>query len=122
MKIAVTSTGQTLEDKVDPRFGRCSYFVISEAESGKIEAISNPGRDAAGGAGPQATQAVSDAGVEVVITGNLGPNAAQALGALGIPVYQCESGTVAEAIERYKKGELKAISGPTVGSHHGMKG
>lgn len=121
MKIAVTSTGQTLDDVVDPRFGRCSYFVVVETESGKAEAVSNPGRDAAGGAGPQATQAVSDAGAETIITGNLGPNAAQALGALGIPVYQCESGTVAEAIERYKKGVLTAISGPTVGSHHGMK-
>ncbi|GAG79829.1 unnamed protein product [marine sediment metagenome] len=29
MKIAITSMGAKLEDKVDPRFGRCRYFILS---------------------------------------------------------------------------------------------
>jgi predicted Fe-Mo cluster-binding NifX family protein len=28
MKIAVSSTGQTLESAVEARFGRCPYFLI----------------------------------------------------------------------------------------------
>ncbi len=32
MKIAVTATGATLEAPLDPRFGRCPYFVIVEMD------------------------------------------------------------------------------------------
>ena len=120
MKIAVTATGEKIESEIDPRFGRCAFFIIYDLESGDFQAVPNPGREASGGAGPQATQAVADTGVEAVITGNLGPNAAQALQAINIPVYQFQNGTVAEAIEKYKAGELESISGPTVKSHFGM--
>ncbi|MBW2001843.1 MAG: NifB/NifX family molybdenum-iron cluster-binding protein, partial [Deltaproteobacteria bacterium] len=28
MKIAVSSTGTDLNSEIDPRFGRCAYFII----------------------------------------------------------------------------------------------
>ena len=28
MKVAITSTGDNLESKLDQRFGRCGYFII----------------------------------------------------------------------------------------------
>jgi len=37
VKIAISSTGQTLEDSVDARFGRCPYFIIVEIKDKKIK-------------------------------------------------------------------------------------
>ena len=33
MKIAVTSTGQTLSDPIDPRFGRAAFFILVDADT-----------------------------------------------------------------------------------------
>jgi predicted Fe-Mo cluster-binding NifX family protein len=44
MKVAITSTGNTTDSKLDQRFGRCSYFVIYDQETKGIEFIPNPGK------------------------------------------------------------------------------
>ncbi len=121
MKIAVTSKSNNLESEIDPRFGRCSYFIIVDSETMSFESISNESSMASGGAGIQAAQTVAKAGVEVVVTGNMGPNAFQTLSAAGIIVFTGANGTVKEAIEKYKKGELKEAEAPNVGSHSGMR-
>ena len=38
MKIAISATGSTLDAEVDPRFGRCQYFILAEPETMKFEA------------------------------------------------------------------------------------
>jgi predicted Fe-Mo cluster-binding NifX family protein len=43
MKIAVSATGPELEDLVDPRFGRCTYYIIADTETLKYEAVTNTG-------------------------------------------------------------------------------
>ena len=116
MKICVTSQGENLDAPLDSRFGRCKYFVIVDPETLEFEAISNPNMDARGGAGIQSGQIMANKQVEAVVTGNVGPNAFQTLNAAGIPVMTGASGTVREAIERYKKGELKPTEGPTSGA------
>jgi len=120
MKICVTATASSLDAQVDPRFGRCPYFVIVDSETMKFEAIPNLSQNAPSGAGIQAAQAVSSRGVKVLITGNVGPNAFQALSATGIKIVTGAFGTVREVIERYKRGELKETSTPTVRGHFGM--
>lgn len=72
MKIAITSEGQTLDAAVDPRFGRCGYFLIIDTDTDKVEALQNPGAQQTGGAGIQAGQLMASRGVEVVLTGNMG--------------------------------------------------
>jgi predicted Fe-Mo cluster-binding NifX family protein len=120
MKTCVTSEGGSLDSKVDPRFGRCQYFIIADTDTLEFEAIENPNIESMGGAGIQSAQLVSSKQVKAVITGNVGPNAFQTLQAAGIEIFTGASGTVKEAIEKYKKGEFKAVSDPSVGSHSGM--
>ena len=120
MKIAVTAKGNTLDSEVDPRFGRCSHFLIVDGDTMSFESISNESAMAYGGAGIQAAQAMAKAGVKAVVTGNMGPNAFQTLSAAGIKVFIGANGTIKEAIEKYKKGELKETESSNVSSHSGM--
>ncbi len=120
MKIAITAKGENLESEVDPRFGRCQFFIIIDPDTMEFEVMENPSAMAMGGAGPQASQAISGMGVEVVITGNVGPNAFQALNAAGIKVMTGASGTIKEVVEKYKSGNLAEAGNPTVGTHAGM--
>ena len=122
MKIGVSSTGKDLDAQVDPRFGRCSYFLIVDTETMSFESISNESAMASGGAGIRAAQTVAKEGVKVVITGNVGPNAFQTLSAAGIKVFTVTFGSIKEAIEKYKKGELRETEAASVSSHYGMGG
>ena len=122
MKVAVTSSGRSLDSAVDPRFGRCACFVVVETGDMSFEAVDNGAVSLGGGAGIQSARLVAERGATVVLTGNVGPNAHQALSAAGIQVVTGCSGTVAEAVERFKAGGLAAAAGPTVGSHSGMGG
>ena len=118
MKVAVSSEGKTLESKIDQRFARAPFFVFVDSETGEFEVHDNSGpMNAAHGAGPQASSLLADKGVEVLITGHIGPNAFRALNAAGIKVVTGASGTVAEALEKFKSGELKPASGSDVRGH-----
>jgi predicted Fe-Mo cluster-binding NifX family protein len=121
MKICITSEGKTLDSKINPRFGRCQYFMLTDTDTMLFEAVENVNIDASGGAGIQAGQLMASRGVKAVLTGNVGPNAFQTLKAAGIDVFTGISGTVKEVIEKYKQGGLKSEGGPTVSSHSGMK-
>ena len=122
MKIAVTAHEEKLESTVDPRFGRCRFFLVVDTETMRFESLSNESAMASGGAGIQAAQTVAKAGVKAIITGNVGPNAFQTLSAAGIKVFTGAFGSVKEAVEQYKKGELKETEAASVRSHFGMGG
>jgi len=122
MKVAVSSTGQDLNALVDARFGRCQYFIIVDSETMEFEAVANPSLAAMHGAGIQTAQMVASKGATVVLTGNCGPNAFQTLSAAGVQVIVGVSGTVKDAIEKYKRGDLQASSQPSVPGHFGTGG
>lgn len=116
----MTALSGNLEAQIDPRFGRCPYFVIVDSETMEFEAVPNTASGSMSGAGIQAAQTVASKGAEVLITGNVGPNAFQALSATGIKVVTGAFGNVREVIEKYKSGGLKETSSPTVRGHFGM--
>ena len=120
MKIAITATAASLDADIDPRFGRCQYFVIADPDTMEFEALENSGAMAGGGAGVSTAQMIADKGVAGVLTGNCGPNAYQALTAAGIKVVTGVSGKVQDAIQNYKSGKLEASSQPNVAEHFGM--
>ncbi len=72
MKVAITSTGNTLESTIDQRFGRCSYFVVYDTESKAMEFIPNPNKDGEDGAGPASVQLVASRNVNKIVSGEFG--------------------------------------------------
>ena len=109
MKICITSISPSLESKVDPKFGRCGYFIFTDTEKLGFESIENSHAVEGGGAGIKSGQLVSDHKVEVILTGNVGPNAYDTLKAAGIKIITGVSGTVKEVISKYKNGELSKM-------------
>ncbi|MFA4944787.1 MAG: NifB/NifX family molybdenum-iron cluster-binding protein [Lentisphaeria bacterium] len=120
MKIAITATGPNLEANVDPRFGRCPYFLVIETDDLSFEAIENPNLALGGGAGIQSAQLMADKGVKHVLTGNCGPNAHQTLAAASIAVAVGCSGPIRQVIEQFKAGRFTAALRPNVAGHFGM--
>jgi predicted Fe-Mo cluster-binding NifX family protein len=122
VKIAITSEGDKLTSEVDPRFGRCLYFLIVDSETESFEAVENPAVGAGGGAGVQASQVVLDKGVEAVVTGNVGPNAFRTLQGAGIKIYGGASGTAEQSLKLFKEGKLQDFTDASVPSRFGMRG
>jgi predicted Fe-Mo cluster-binding NifX family protein len=109
MRIAITSSGADLDEPTSPIFGRCSVFVFVDPDTAEFEPMENPAHAAPGGAGTQAAQFVAERGAEAVVTGRMGPNALQVLQAAHIPVFLVDGGTVREAAESYRQGQLPLI-------------
>lgn len=122
MKIAVSATAPNLDAEVDPRFGRCSYFVVIDPETMEFEALENSNAMAAGGAGITTAQMVANKGVQLILTGNCGPNAYQTLSAVGVQVITGVVGRIRDAVEAYKAGKLQSSLQPSVDAHFGMGG
>ena len=86
MKIAISSSGQDLAAQLDPRFGRCRYFLIIETDTMSFEIFDNDNAALGGGVGIQSAQFIAAKGAKALITGHCGPNAMQTL------VFRCTSG------------------------------
>ncbi len=122
MKVAITATGASLDAQVDPRFGRCAYFLIVDTASMDFEAVENPNVALGGGAGIQSGQLMAEKDVQFLLTGNCGPNAHQTLSAAGIQIIVGCSGVVRDVVEQFKAGQFNATGSPNVASHFGVAG
>jgi predicted Fe-Mo cluster-binding NifX family protein len=120
MKIVVSANGAGLDAPASPVFGRCPMYVFVDTESMASESVENPAINAAGGAGIQAAQFVVERGAQALVSGNVGPNAFGVLEAANVLVYLFGEGTVRQAIEGYKDGQLPAAGQANVQAHAGM--
>lgn len=84
MKVAVTSTDNQLESVIDPRFGRCAYFIIYDTESHEVEFHTNPAKEAEEGAGPAAVQFIAGKKVNKIISSDFGSKIKSLLNTLNI--------------------------------------
>jgi len=84
MKIAITSTGNRLESRLDQRFGRCRFFVIYDVESKSLEFIPNPNIDLEEGAGPASVQLLAGRNVKKIVSGEFGQKIKSLLDSLRI--------------------------------------
>lgn len=118
MRIVITSSGKTMDSQVDPRFGRAAFFIVVDAETGESEAHDNvQNLNAVQGAGIQAARQVVELGAQAVLTGHVGPKAFTALHAAGVKVYAGAAGSVRQAVETYKAGQLAETNEATVEGH-----
>jgi predicted Fe-Mo cluster-binding NifX family protein len=122
MKVVVSSEGENLDAAASPVFGRCPTFIFVDPETLEFDALPNPAMNQGGGAGIQAAQFVVNQGVQAVLTGNLGPNAFDVLQAASVPGYLIPDGTIRQAVEAYKMGQLQSMEGANVAAHAGMGG
>ena len=121
MKIAISSTGKTLESEVDSKFGRCKYFLIIEIENKKIKdfkVVENTAKAQSGGAGISAGEIIANQKVDSIITVNLGPRAFSIFDQFKIKVYHGE-GKIKEVVEDFANGKLKELSNSNTQQHHG---
>ncbi|MGD9819746.1 MAG: NifB/NifX family molybdenum-iron cluster-binding protein [Desulfomonilaceae bacterium] len=118
MKIAITSSGKSMDSPMDPRFGRAPYIIIADDAGELLEVIDNAANvNAMRGAGIQAAKSLADRGVSVLLTGHCGPNAFTALQSAGIKVGSDQSGLVRDALEKYKSGGVNFANGPNAEAH-----
>jgi len=106
MKICVTAGAASLDAPVDPRFGRCPFFVIVDVDSMDVNSVANTYAGESSGVGIQAAQTIARQGAKALVTGNIGPNALQTLISANIDVYQLQGVTVRDAVDKFKRGEL----------------
>ena len=118
MKVVVTSQGSDLSSQIDPRFGRATNFIVVDIDTNEFSVHDNSQNlNAAQGAGIQAGRTVVDLKAEAVITGNVGPKAFRTLQAANVKVYPGASGTVREALEKFKAGQLPVADAANVQGH-----
>jgi predicted Fe-Mo cluster-binding NifX family protein len=122
MRIVVSAQGENLEAPASPVFGRCPIYLFVDTETMQFEAVPNPAMNQGGGAGIQAAQFVVEHGARAVLTGNLGPNAFDVLEAAGVPGYLVPEGTVRQAVEAFKSGQVQPLGGANVAANAGKEG
>ena len=122
MKIAISSMGTDLDAQVDPRFGRCAYFIIVNTNDMSFEVFDNESIASGGGAGIESARLVASKGARVTVSGNVGSNAVRALSAAGIEIYLANTGTIREVIEKYIRGYLALVQLPNVPERRGSVG
>jgi len=118
MKIAISSSGNSLDSPVDQRFGRAAGFIVADTDTMEFDYVENlQNLNSPSGAGIQTAQTIADLKVEAVLTGNCGPKAFSALAAAGIKLYLGASGLVSETIEKFKNNGLTQAQTPNAQSH-----
>lgn len=118
MRIAFTTSGQELEAPLDSRFGRAARFLVYDLDTDTFKVIDNEqSLNAAQGAGIQAAETVARSGAECLVTGHCGPKAFRVLSAAGVRVFNTDAPTVAEALQRYRAGQLVEAESPDVEGH-----
>jgi predicted Fe-Mo cluster-binding NifX family protein len=118
MKIAISTSGINLDAPVDNRFGRAPKFIIYDSYFDTFHVENNQlNLNAAQGAGIQSARYLCGKKVDCVITGNCGPKAFDTLRAAQISVCTCPACTVADAIEKYKHGELVPVDQANAEAH-----
>ena len=120
MKVAFSTSGETLEAPLDSRFGRAAKFFIYDMNTDTFEVVDNQKNlNAAQGAGIQSAETIIRHGVECVVTGHCGPKAFHVLSAAGVQVYTSAESTVAAALEAFRAGTLSPADNADVEGHWG---
>jgi predicted Fe-Mo cluster-binding NifX family protein len=118
MKVAFTTSGDSLDAPLDTRFGRAQRFLVYDLESNDFAVVDNTqSLNAAQGAGIQAAETVIRAGAGSVVSGHCGPKAFRVLAAAGVDMFTTDAATVADALARFRSGTLTQATAADVDGH-----
>lgn len=107
-----------LDSQVYGHFGSAPGFALVDSENLSIEPVSNRDHDHVHGA-CSPVRALAGAKPDVVVVGGMGAGALRGLRSLGIRVYRCSGGTIAEAVRQLRTGELAELDDSAVCAGHG---
>lgn len=93
MVAAIAVKDQSDNTRMDPRFGRCSFFAIYNSDNDYLQFVTNPAQAEQHGAGTQAAQFVAEYGVDKVFAHEFGPQAHEVLVKLGIEAIKKDEGS-----------------------------
>ena len=116
MKVAISSLGQTLDDQIDFRFGRCSQYIVVDTNTMNYSVIANHAQNEGHGAGISAAQTIINQKVDAVITGQVGPNAFRTLNAANITIYSAQ-GSIRTALIDLIENKLQVQQVPSNSGH-----
>ena len=111
MKIAVSSTGPTLDHLVGLHFRHCGYLLLIDPQTMQYEAIVNPIIALRGpAAGILFRQLLAQESITALLTGNCEAAVFKTLAPAGIHVIAGICGTVRRVVERFNAHELLVAS------------
>lgn len=102
MKIAVP----TRDGKVDDHFGHCAYYTIYNVIDGQVTNVSKMASPEGCGCKSGIAPVLRQAGVAVMLAGNIGAGAKNVLEAQRIEVVRGCSGDVDELVKEYLAGNV----------------
>jgi predicted Fe-Mo cluster-binding NifX family protein len=107
MKVAISSSGDTLDSIIDRRFERCPYFIIIDTVTMKFDSKSNIGTVKKDGTGSSALNLILNNGVEAVITGDMRQKAFKILSNANKKIITGVSGKIRNIVEELRINELE---------------
>lgn len=121
MLIGVSSVGESLESRIDTRFGRSKYFIIYDTNNKNYTVLNNQvNQSVAQGAGIQTAQNLVNQNIDVLLTNNCGPKAFKVLSTAEVKIYLTDvNSTVNEAISSFNSNKLNLMKDPNVDAHWG---
>lgn len=108
MKIAIATSGKSLDAPFAAHFGWAENFIIFDTTTTEWNAYPNPAPQARNNVGVLAVQFLVDHNVQAVMSGNFGPAATNALAAAGIQMYSATP-TVGKVLSDYQEGKLSRV-------------
>jgi predicted Fe-Mo cluster-binding NifX family protein len=118
VKVAFTTSGESLESPLDSRFGRAPKILVYDLDTKTFDIIDNTQNlKAPQGAGIQAAQNVARTGAKHLVTGHCGPKAFKVLNAAGIAIYTTDASSISIALDRFCAGSLTPAHAADVEEH-----
>lgn len=105
MKIAIASSGNNINSKIDNHLARCAFFLIYDDETKKIEFIENTSNKLPDGAGLAAINLLKKYNVKKIISTDVGYKVKNKLDELKIQIILINDNrkTIKDIIQLLKK-------------------
>jgi len=109
-----------IDEQVGEHFGRVPTYTLYDTETEQVQVISNSSIHT-GGTG-YAPELIARAGANIMVCGGLGRRAIDLFEQMGIMVYIGADGTVRNAVQMWKDGQLAPATDENACKQHAFRG